>query len=502
MKTPFANSDTAMFFSESASPAPTRSVSDQLLLRAGGVRMHADSRVRILRDSTENFPAWLEAVQSANRYILMEMYIFADDPFGRQMLDLLVEKSRSGVRVVLVYDWLGSMLPAMKNFFKPLRDAGGEVRAYNPPGFASGIGLLSRDHRKSIVVDGHTAFVGGLCVSSAWQGQPEKGTAPWRDTGVELHGAVVGDVIRALADTLHSQNYALPADIVCDIPADGSGIRTGIAATTPADNNLMRIDLNVVALANRRLWLTDAYFMPTRLYTQALANAAEAGVDVRILVPRTSDIGWIARVSRTRYRELLRTGVRIFEWNGTMIHAKTAVADGIWARIGSTNLNFSSWHLNRELDVLIEDAGTAAQLEQQFLHDLRNATEIVLNDEERAETRRRRLQWLRRLKIANRQQALAAARQFMQLSHAFEGNLYGTGIVDEREIGAYLWLGFVLLTAAVVLWFFPRLLVLPLVLLAAAGGLSTLVYALKTRRRFIRSKRNKAQNGGTYSEPE
>ena len=130
------------------------------------------------------------------------------------------------------------------------------------------------------------------------------------------------------------------------------------------------------------------------------------------------------------------------------------------------------------------------------MHDLRNATEIVLNDEERAETRRRRLQWLRRLKIANRQQALAAASQFMQLSHAFEGNLYGTGIVDEREIGAYLWLGFVLLTAAVVLWFFPRLLVLPLVLLAAAGGLSTLVYALKTRRRFLRSKRQKTQDGG------
>jgi hypothetical protein len=242
---------------------------------------------------------------------------------------------------------------------------------------------------------------------------------------------------------------------------------------------MMRLDLVLLALTNHRLWLTDAYFMPTRLYTQALINAAEAGVDVRILVPKTSDIGWIARVSRTRYRELLRAGVRIFEWNGTMIHAKTAVADGFLVRIGSTNLNFSSWHFNRELDTIAEDAAAAAQMERQFLQDLNNATEIVLDaDEQRAVAEQRRRKLLN-LKILHRQQALAVWRQMLQLSHAFEGNFYGTNQVGSRETGAYLGLGLTLLAAALLLWFFPKLLMVPLVFLLAVGALSTLMYAVK-----------------------
>lgn len=361
---------------------------EQLRLRAGGSEMYPHCSLKILNDSRENFPAWLDAVRAAERSVLVEMYIFSDNAFGRRMRDLLLQKCAQGVQVVLVYDWFGSLWQDLKGFFRPLKQAGALVVAYNRMGFASGIGLLSRNHRKSIVVDGETAFVSGLCISSAWEGQPEKGIAPWRDTGVMLRGAVVADVVRALADSLQSQGFRLPEALLSESRQpeneNGGNARVGIVATTPADNNMMRLDLVLLALTNRRLWLTDAYFMPTRLYTQALINAAEAGVDVRILVPKTSDIGWIARVSRTRYRELLRAGVRIFEWNGTMIHAKTAVADGFLVRIGSTNLNFSSWHFNRELDVVAEDHAAAAQMEKQFLQDLNNATEIVLDvDEQR-----------------------------------------------------------------------------------------------------------------------
>ena len=446
---------------------------EQLRLRAGGSEMYPHCSLKILNDSRENFPAWLDAVRLAERSVLVEMYIFSDNAFGRQMRDLLLQKCAQGVQVVLVYDWFGSLWQDLKGFFRPLKQAGALVVAYNRMGFASGIGLLSRNHRKSIVVDGETAFVSGLCISSAWEGQPEKGIAPWRDTGVMLRGAVVADVVRALADSLQSQGFRRPEN------ENGGDARVGIVATTPADNNMMRLDLVLLALTNRRLWLTDAYFMPTRLYTQALINAAEAGVDVRILVPKTSDIGWIARVSRTRYRELLRAGVRIFEWNGTMIHAKTAVADGFLVRIGSTNLNFSSWHFNRELDTIAEDAAAAAQMERQFLQDLNNATEIVLDaDEQRAVAEQRRRKLLN-LKILHRQQALAVWRQMLQLSHAFEGNFYGTNQVGSRETGAYLGLGLTLLAAALLLWFFPKLLVVPLVFLLAVGALSTLMYAVK-----------------------
>ena len=340
---------------------------DQLHARSSSSEMHGGNSVQLLQDSRENFPAWLEAVAAAEHYVLIEMYIFAANDFGVRLRDLLVEKCRQGVSVVLVYDWIGSLWPSVCRFFEPLKQAGAQVVAYNPPGFASGIGLLSRNHRKSFVIDGHTAFVSGLCVSSAWEGNPATGVAPWRDTGLKLQGPVVAEVVQALSDTLRSQGERLPENIT---PYDGTAagtVRAGVVATTPSNNNMMRLDLNALALARRNLWLTDAYFMPTRLYTQALINAANDGVDVRILVPRTSDIRWIGRVSRTRYRSLLEAGVRVFEWDGPMIHAKSAIADGQWARVGSTNLNFSSWYLNRELDVVIEDAVVVHQLEQMFL---------------------------------------------------------------------------------------------------------------------------------------
>jgi cardiolipin synthase len=151
-----------------------------------------------------------------------------------------------------------------------------------------------------------------------------------------------------------------------------------VVATSPETAELYRMDLLVAAAAGARLWLTDAYFLATPPYRQALRAAALDGVDVRLLLPHGSDIEWIANLSRMMYRSLLEAGVRIFEWNGSMMHAKTAVADGRWARIGSTNLNVASWIGNWELDVAVEDAPIAREMEQIFLDDLRNSTEIVL----------------------------------------------------------------------------------------------------------------------------
>ena len=465
---------------------------EQLHARSSSSEMHGGNSVQLLQDSRENFPAWLEAVAAAEHYVLIEMYIFAANDFGVRLRDLLVEKCRQGVSVVLVYDWIGSLWPSVCRFFEPLKQVGAQVVAYNPPGFASGIGLLSRNHRKSFVIDGHTAFVSGLCVSSAWEGNPATGVAPWRDTGLKLQGPVVAEVVQALSDALRSQGERLPENIT---PYDGTAagtVRAGVVATTPSNNNMMRLDLNALALARRNLWLTDAYFMPTRLYTQALINAANDGVDVRILVPRTSDIRWIGRVSRIRYRSLLEAGVRVFEWDGPMIHAKSAIADGQWARVGSTNLNFSSWYLNRELDVVIEDAVVVHQLEQMFLQDLANATEIVLNSSERRAALRRRHQMLS--KRHRRQRAQAAARQLLQLSSMFRGNFYGTRTVDENEAKSYLSLGIGMLALALLLWFAPYLLVVPLIFLLLAGGLSTTVHAVRQLWRFRRRKRSGKTN--------
>jgi cardiolipin synthase len=152
-----------------------------------------------------------------------------------------------------------------------------------------------------------------------------------------------------------------------------------VVATVPNTGGLFRVDQLVAELARQRLWLTDAYYAATSSYVEALRAAARDGVDVRLLVPGGTDIPLLRPLSRAGYRALLGAGVRVFEWNGSMLHAKTAVADGRWARVGSTNLNVASWLGNLELDVVVEDEAFARDMERMYLDDLGHATEVVLD---------------------------------------------------------------------------------------------------------------------------
>src|SRR5690606_17361324 len=146
---------------------------------AAGAPLIEGNDVRLLWDATENYPAWLEAIAGARRRIHFESYFIEDDAVGRRFADALIAKSREGVRVRLVYDWLGSVRRASNRFWRRLRDEGVEVRVYNPPRLDSPLGWLSRDHRKMLVVDGRVGFVSGLCVGAAWEGRPEAGIEPW-----------------------------------------------------------------------------------------------------------------------------------------------------------------------------------------------------------------------------------------------------------------------------------------------------------------------------------
>ena len=163
------------------------------------------------------------------------------------------------------------------------------------------------------------------------------------------------------------------------VPRTGAVQNMRIVSSEPATAGMLRLDQLIAVLARNRLWLTDAYYSGTSSYVQALRAAAKDGVDVRLLVPNATDIPILKPFSRAGYRPLLEAGIRVFEWNGTMVHAKTAVADGRWARVGSTNLNISSWFGNCELDAVMEDAPFAAQMEEMYLRDLANATEVVLD---------------------------------------------------------------------------------------------------------------------------
>jgi cardiolipin synthase len=348
------------------------------MTRAAGTPASEGNAVRLLRDAQENFPAWREAIEAAQHTVLFECYIVDNDALGRSFAALLAQKARAGVKVFVIVDWLGCW--SSLGMWHELREAGGDVRVFNPPRFASPLGWLSRDHRKTIVVDGQVGFVSGLCVSEQWLGNPAKKLEPWRDTGVEIRGPAVAALESAFAQVFATCGDAI-ADALLTPPdriAKAGNVRLHVIANEPQVAGTFRMDLIVASIAQHNLWLTDAYFVGTTPYVQALRAAARDGVDVRLLVPGASDIPALSPLSRAQYRPLLESGVRVFEWNGTMLHAKTAVADGLWARVGSTNLNFASWMSNYELDVAIEDAPFAQIMAEQYERDLAGATEIVL----------------------------------------------------------------------------------------------------------------------------
>ncbi|WP_254058409.1 phospholipase D-like domain-containing protein [Dyella sp. S184] len=364
---------------------PNRLLAEQALSRTAGAPLLGGNAVDLLIDAAAHYDAWLAAIRGARQRVLLENYIIRNDEVGRAFLDALVERAQAGVFVAVVVDWVGCLGQSRNVFWAPLRKAGGEVRIFNPPQLGQPLGWISRDHRKLLVVDGVLGFLSGVCISAKWLGDPKRDVPPWRDTGVTLRGPAVAEL-----ETTFAQSWAeagsplLPFAPIPEpeIPAGNVSLR--LIATQPASAGMYRLDQLIASMARRTLWLTDAYFVGLAPYVQALLAAARDGVDVRLLVPGSSDIPAVASMSRSGYRPLLKAGIRVFEWNGSMLHAKTAVADGQWARVGSSNLNIASWLSNHELDVAVEDAGFAGQLAVQYERDLGNATEIVLA------TRRRR----------------------------------------------------------------------------------------------------------------
>jgi cardiolipin synthase len=445
---------------------------ERAFTRAAGSALTTNNAARLLLDARENFPAWLAAIADAKRYILFESYIVADDRIGHQFIDALAEKAKQGVRVCLVYDWLGSTKFARP--WEPLRAAGAEVRCFNPPSVESPLAWLTRDHRKSIVVDGEVAFVSGLCVSSAWVGDPDRRLEPWRDTGVELRGAAVADIEAAFEQvwkTCGGESLRFPPPSRRRV----GDVRLRVIAGVPNSAATYRTDLLVASLAREHLWLTDAYFVATSAYTQALRAAARDGVDVRLLVPGASDVPAMSPLSRAGYRALLEAGVRVFEWNGTMLHAKTAVADRRWSRVGSTNLNLVSWISNYELDVAIEDVAFSEAMGQQYEKDLSHATEIVLtrNRVRRSEPR----EAVEPEHAGGARRAMSGSAGRAAAGAVSVGSALGAALTNRRTLApaetGLLSIGAVITIAiAIVAAWFPRLLAWPVAILCGWLGVA------------------------------
>ncbi|MCC7216688.1 MAG: hypothetical protein IT517_07950, partial [Burkholderiales bacterium] len=310
----------------------------------------------------------------------------------------------------------------------------------------------------------------------------------------EVRGPAVADVAQAFARAWAETGATIPTVELpgaAAIPAAG-GAELRVLATMPAVAGLYRLDQLIAALARESLWLTDAYFVGTASYVQALREAAMDGVDVRLLVPGASDVPIVSPITRSGYRPLLEAGVRVFEWNGPMLHAKTAVADGRWARVGSSNLNVASWLGNWELDVATEDAAFAARMQDAYLADLERSTEIVLVERNRvrcvepdgAPVRRRRggpdrASGARGARGSAGQLAAGAIRV---------GNTFGAAIANRRVLGAaeaktmaLAAIGLAVVAVIAALW--PRILSWPIAVLAGWSAAALLWRARRLHRR-------------------
>jgi cardiolipin synthase len=455
---------------------------ERTFARATGADAIDGNAVRLLCDAAETFPAWLAAIRDAERTILLESYIFADDDVGREFAAALEAKARAGVRVHVLYDWLGSR--GSGRLWPPLIAAGADVRAFNPPRFDSPLGWISRDHRKVMVIDGRVGFVTGIGLSAKWLGDPARRMEPWRDTGVELRGPAVVELARAFAHAWETGGgKRLAQDVVeTEVGTMTEGaVRVRVVAGSPNTAGTYRLDLAIASLAHDTLWLTDAYFVGLSPYVQALAAAARDGVDVRLLVPGASDIPALSPLSRVGFRPLLEAGVRVFEWNGTMMHAKSAVADRYWARIGSTNLNIASWLGNYELDVAVENAAFGASMAAQFETDLAHATEIVL-------TQRNRVRRVAGGEAAPpARQALSGSAGRAAAGAVSVGSALGAALTNRRllgpaESGLLMKVGVGAVVLAVVAAIWPHAVAWPISILAAWFGIAWLFKAMALRK--------------------
>ena len=458
-----------------------RARADQMLRRSAGAPLVGGNRVRILRDARENYPAWEQAIREARSTIHIEMYIIHRDAVGRRFLDLLAERARAGVKVRVIYDWFGCGWSPLLGLFRPLIRAGGEVRVFNPPRLVSALGWTTRNHRKYICVDGRIAFIAGLCVGRMWVGRPEKQQDPWRDTGIEIVGPAVAQAEHGFAESWRWTGATIDPDALpseADIPAAGA-VNLRLIYTEPYTATMLRTDLLVAAMARSRLWIADAYFVAHGPYVAALQRAARDGVDVRLLLPQGSDVGWTVPVSRTLYRALLDSGVRIFEWNGSMMHAKTAVADSQWGRIGSTNLNLNSWVGNWELDVAIEDVLVARTMEDHYEDDLSNATEII----SAGGRRRRRSTAGPRHRERARRTARRALRTVTGVGHSIGAAVLGTRRLEEWEASPLCVVAAILAGLAALSFWKPSAVAWPVTIFAGWLAFSFLIEAVRLLRR-------------------
>ena len=324
----------------------------------------------------ETFQAMHAAIEGAKRDVLLESYIFKDDATGRSLLDSLGRAVDRGVTVRVLADAFGS-IATRRAFWKEMRERGIEVRLFNPlfPHF-----LLQpfRDHRKILVIDSETAFTGGMNIGDEYgSGRRSKAGGPWRDTHVQLDGPAAWSMAIVFTEAWHAAGGSAVA--LHSLEPQSGGLPVLVLDSRPfrGTNEIASSLAAVVAAARKRIWITNAYFAPRRRAVHALGEAARRGVDVRLLLPGRSDVPVVRHAGHGHYSELIRQGVRVFEYQRAVLHAKTAVVDDYLTLVGSSNLDFRSFHFNAECNVLMLDDETGRTFSDAFEADLKESIEIT-----------------------------------------------------------------------------------------------------------------------------
>ena len=341
------------------------------------------NKLSLLQDGPATYAAMFAAIRAARHSINLETYIFDDGRIGTEFADLLLAKQASGVQVNVIYDSVGC-LDTPAEFFDRLRDGGIRILEFNPINPANAHKrkwlLNNRDHRKLLVVDGRIAFLGGINISETYssgsfsRSRKKDGTsqAGWRDTQLQLEGPVVAELQKDFMDTWARQKGPpLPEKhYFPKLVTKGKEIVRAIASESDEpDSPIYLTLLSAIDHAERFVHLTNAYFVPDPHLVRALIGAAHRGVDVRLILPGKSDSWLVFQAGRSHYAELLRAGIRIYERRDTVLHAKTASIDGVWATIGSTNLDWRSYLHNDEINAVILGTHFSRQMEAMFDQD-------------------------------------------------------------------------------------------------------------------------------------
>ncbi|HEX7436932.1 MAG TPA: phospholipase D-like domain-containing protein, partial [Caldimonas sp.] len=318
-----------------------------------GNPLTAGNSVVLLEDGPATYEAMFAAIRTARDHINMETYILEDDEIGRKFADVLIDKQKQGVQVNVIHDGVGTF-GTPREYFTRLTEAGINVLEFNPVNpltAKAGWDVNQRDHRKILIVDGGTAFLGGINISSVYSGgsasRPAKRTGnskdlPWRDTDLQVRGPVVADLQKSFVDTWERQKGEplAPRNYFPSIDAKGKEVVRAIASAPEDPLSLIYATfISAINSAQSEILLTNAYFVPDPQLVDALIAAVARGVDVKMVLPSATDSWLVFHAGRAHYERLLRGGVKLYERRDVLLHSKTALIDGVWSTVGSTNLD-------------------------------------------------------------------------------------------------------------------------------------------------------------------